>query len=122
MMKIKLTEKKEVYNFCEPYIIAEIGSNHNGDMELAKKLIRSAKETGADCVKFQSWSKETIFSRKAYENNYFLKDDYRNRTDYTMEEIVEKFSISELELLDMKKFSDELGIDCTSTPFSKKEV
>lgn len=121
-MKIKLTENKEVNNFCEPYIIAELGSNHNGDMDLAKKLISSAKEAGADCVKFQSWSKETVFSRKVYEDNYFLKDDYRNRTDYTIEEIVEKFAISELELLDMKKFSDELGIDCTSTPFSKKEV
>ena len=37
--KIKLTKKKEVFNYCKPYVIAEIGSNHNGDMELAKKLI-----------------------------------------------------------------------------------
>ncbi|MBV6518757.1 MAG: N,N'-diacetyllegionaminic acid synthase [Candidatus Brocadia fulgida] len=121
-MKIKLTDKKEVFNFCEPYIIAELGSNHNGDKELAKKLIIAAKESGADCVKFQSWSKETIFSKKVYEDNYFLKDDYRNRTDYTLERIVKEFSISEQELLDMKRFSDEVGIDCTSTPFSKREV
>ncbi|TLD41230.1 MAG: N-acetylneuraminate synthase [Candidatus Jettenia ecosi] len=121
-MRIKITNKKEVYNFCEPYVIAELGSNHNGDMELAKKLIIAAKEAGADCVKFQSWSKDTIFARKVYEDNYFLKDDYRNRTDYTLKELVEEFSISEQELLGMKRFSDELGIDCTSTPFSKKEV
>ena len=49
----------------KPYIIAEIGSNHNGDMELARKLIQLAKESKADCVKFQSWSKESIFSRSA---------------------------------------------------------
>lgn len=121
-MKIHLTPKKEVFNFCEPYIIAELGSNHNGDMELAKRLILAAKEAGADCVKFQSWSKETVFSRKVYEDNYFLKDDYRNRTDYSLEAIVEEFSISEKELLDMKRFSEEIGIDCTSTPFSKREV
>ena len=36
-----------------PYIIAEIGANHNGDMQLAKKMIRRAKICGADCVKFQ---------------------------------------------------------------------
>ena len=121
-MKIKITNKKEVFNYCEPYVIAELGSNHNGDMELAKKLIVAAKEAGADCVKFQSWSKDTIFSREKYEENYFLTDDYRNRTDTNLEKIVEEYSISEEELLQMKKFCEEVGIDFASTPFSKKEV
>lgn len=121
-MKIQLTDMKEVFNFCEPYIIAELGSNHNGDMELAKKMILEAKKAGADCVKFQSWSKDSIFARKKYEDNYFIADDYRDRSDYTLEEIVDAYSISEEELLEMKKFADALGIDCTSTPFSKKEA
>jgi len=121
-MKIKLTNKKEVYNFCKPYVIAEIGANHNGDMKLAKKLILEAKEAGADCVKFQSWSKDSVFSRKKYEDNYFISDDYRDRNDFTLEEIVDEYSISEDELLDMKKFADEIGIDCSSTPFNKKEA
>lgn len=105
-----------------PYIIAELGSNHNGDMELARKLIKAAKEAGADCVKFQSWSKDTIFSRKTYDANYFLADDYRSRNDFTLEEIVEEYSISSQELLEMHNYAAEIGIDCTSTPFSKKEV
>ena len=121
-MKIQLTNKKTVFNYCKPYVIAELGSNHNGDMKLAKKLMLAAKQLGADCVKFQSWSKDTLFSKKKYEDNYFVADDYRNRTDYTLEEIVDAYSISEDELLEMKKFSNEVGIDCTSTPFSKKEV
>ena len=121
-MKIKLTKNKEIYNYCEPYIIAELGSNHNGDMELAKELILKAKESGAHCVKFQSWSKDTIFSREKYEENYFLADDYRNRSDTNLEEIVDRYSISEQELLEMKKFCEEVGIDFASTPFSKKEV
>jgi len=91
-------------------------------MDLARKLIVAAKEAGAHCVKFQSWSKDSIFSKKTYEDNYFIADDYRNRTDYTLESIVDAYSISEEELLSMKKFADELGIDCASTPFSKKEV
>lgn len=119
---MKLTERKDLFNFCKPYIIAELGSNHNGDMELAKKLIIEAKEAGADCVKFQSWSKDSIFAKKKYEDNFFIADDYRDRTDYTLEEIVEEYSISEQELLEMKAFADELEIDCTSTPFSKKEA
>jgi len=119
---MKLTNKKDVFNFCKPYVIAELGSNHNGDMELAKKLIIEAKEAGADCVKFQSWSKNTLFSQKKLDDNYFIADDYRNRDDFTLEEIVDAYSISEEELLEMKSFADQNGIDCTSTPFSKKEA
>lgn len=111
-----------IYDRKEPYVIAEIGSNHNGNMEMARKLITEAHNAGADCIKFQSWSKETIFAKEVYEKNYFLNDDYRNRNDYTLEQIVEEFSISESQLIDMKLFSDSIGIDCTSTPFSKKEV
>ncbi|MBI3217927.1 MAG: N-acetylneuraminate synthase family protein [Bacteroidetes bacterium] len=122
MSKVQLTVQRAVADYSTPYIIAELGSNHNGDMELARKLILAAKEAGADCVKFQSWSKDSIFSRKTYEDNYFIADDYRDRTDFTLESIVDAYSISEDELLQMKKLADEIGIDCTSTPFSKKEV
>ena len=110
---------------CEsemPYIIAEIGSNHNGDMNLAKELIVKAKKAGAHAVKFQSWSKDSIFSKEVYNRNYFLNDDYRNRKDYTLSEIVEKFSISQNELLEMMEFAKKIEIDCSSTPFSKSEV
>ena len=103
-------------------VIAEIGINHNGDMDICKQLIDVAADSGADCVKFQSWSKDTIFARKKYDDNYFIADDYRDREDYTLEKIVDEYSISEDELLEMKKFADEVGIDCTSTPFSKKEA
>ena len=90
--------------FDKPYIIAEIGANHNGDMDLAKKMIYEAKKCGADCVKFQSWSKDSIFSEKVYEDNYFLKDDYRNRNDYTLKTIVDKYENRILDLI--KKDSD----------------
>ena len=119
---MKLTQNKEISNFCKPYVIAELGSNHNGDMALAKELIQQAKDAGADCVKFQSWSKDTIFAKKKYQDNYFIADDYRDRDDYTLEEIVEAYSISEAELLKMKEFADDIGIDCSSTPFSKAEA
>ena len=119
---IKLTNKTSIANFSDPYILAELGSNHNGDMKLAKRLIDKAKEAGADCVKFQSWSKDSIFSKKTYNDNYFVADDYRDRTDYTLEEIVEEYSISEDELIQMKNYADKVGIDCTSTPFSYREA
>lgn len=112
----------QIVEFQKPYIIAEIGANHNGNMELAKKLIDKAKCCGADCVKFQSWSKDTIFSEKVYQDNYFLSDDYRNRTDYTLKKIVEAYSIDRKEHYFLKEYCDSINIDFNSTPFSKAEV
>ena len=121
-MKIKLTKSKILTNYCQPYIIAELGSNHNGDMSIARKLITQAKESGADCVKFQSWSKDSIFAKEKYDDNFFINDDYRDRGDYTLEQIVEEYSVSESELLELSNFAHSIGIDFTSTPFSKKEA
>ena len=43
-MKVHLTEKHTVFNYSEPYVIAEIGANHNGDMNLAKKILKQCKK------------------------------------------------------------------------------
>lgn len=112
----------EIGNFKEPYVIAEIGANHNGDVEFAKKMIDVARDIGCHSAKFQSWSKESIFSRQVYEENYFLGDDYRDRNDYTLEEIVEEFSTSPEELAELKAYCDSIGIGFSSTPFCAAEV
>lgn len=118
-MKIK---NFKVKNFEAPYIIAEIGSNHNGDIKLAKRLIEEAKRVGCDCVKFQSWSADSIFSKKVYEDNFFLNDDYRDRSDFTLRKIVEEYSFGDASLLEARNYCNEVGIDFTSTPFSNNEV
>ena len=46
------------------YIIAEAGVNHNGNFNLAKKLIYAAKKCGADAVKFQSFNPEDVVTKK----------------------------------------------------------
>ena len=46
------------------YIIAEIGINHNGDIELAKELIKTASKTGCDAVKFQKRTIEDVYSKE----------------------------------------------------------
>ena len=73
-MRIKLTKKKEVFNNCSPYIIAEIGANHNGDMDLAKKIIDSAITSGCDAVKFQSWNNKSLISKTGYGQNTVFTD------------------------------------------------
>ena len=44
-------------------IIAEVGVNHNGSINIAKKTIEAAKKSGADYVKFQTWISEEVFSK-----------------------------------------------------------
>jgi len=104
------------------YIIAELAANHNGNMEYARKMIRSASLAKADCVKFQSWSKDSIFSKVKYEENCFIADDYRNRKDMTLEQSVEKYAISEVQLMEMREYCDSLNIEMTSTPFNAQEL
>lgn len=104
-----------------PYIIAEIGANHNGDMDLARKMIDEAKACGADAVKFQSWD-TTIFSRAVYEKNFFLGDDYRERSDFSLKEIVEEFAISYEEMQELAAYCRKVGIDFSSTPFNERQV
>ena len=46
------------------FVIAEIGINHNGSLDIAKKLIEMAKQAGCDAVKFQKRDIETVYSEK----------------------------------------------------------
>ena len=116
-MKIKI-KNRYVGDNCKPYIIAEIGANHNGNMNLCKKLIYEAKKAGADAVKFQLFSVNTVFSKKVYDDNYFIADDYRKRKDYTLKQIVQKYSISINELKIAQSYCKKLKIHFGITPFS----
>jgi N-acetylneuraminate synthase len=104
-----------------PYIIAEVGANHNGDIDLARKHIDAAKACGADAAKFQSWD-VNLFSKKVYEDNYFLTDDYRDRDDYTLKEIVQEFALTREQLQELASYCREVGIDFASTPFEPEQV
>ena len=54
--------KNQIHN---PFIIAEAGVNHEGSMELARRLIDEAKEAGADAIKFQTYKAEAIASKNS---------------------------------------------------------
>jgi len=65
-------------------IIAEAGVNHNGSLENAKKLVDKAKESGADCIKFQTFKSENIVSKNAVKADYQKNNTDSNETQLEM--------------------------------------
>lgn len=120
-MKVKLSSKKTVYNFCEPYIIAEIGANHNGDMELAKKMIDSAVACGCDAVKFQSWTPQSLIAKEEYDRNQSY-DDSAKKHFGSLKEMVEKYYLRDDQHAELREYCEGKGVDFCSSPFSNKEV
>ncbi len=103
-----------------PYLIAEIGSNHNGNMELCGQLIAAAQAAGADAVKFQSFSETSLISRAEYERNTSYDD--KKKHFGTLHEMVSAYQFTpEMHRLAAEQCA-ELGIDFLSTPFSPEEV
>lgn len=115
---------REIGGDNPPYIIAEIGSNHNGDMELAKKLIDSAKENGADAVKFQSWDNKTLVSKAEYERNIDYGDTPEDKHKHfgTLKEMIEEYYLREEQHYELANYCKQIGITFASSPFSEKEV
>ena len=93
-------------------IIAEAGVNHNGDVEIAKKLCQAAKEAGADVVKFQTWITEKIITRNVDQAEYQRENTGRNESQFNM---LKSLELSYDEFTEVKKYCDEIGITFAST-------
>jgi N-acetylneuraminate synthase len=87
------------------HIIAEIGINHNGDLEIAKKMIKIAKNIGADSVKFQKRDLELVYSKKELDK---FRESPWGTTNRKQKEGLE-FSKKDYEIID--EYSKNLGID-----------
>lgn len=110
MAQMMLRDGNIIGNYRKPYVIAEVNSSHNGDVETAKKMIKAAKDAGCSCVKFQSWSAQTLYSKTYYKANPIAQ------------RIVAKFALSEDELKECAAYCQEVGISFSSTPYSEAEV
>ena len=103
-----------------PYIIAEIGSNHNGDIDLAKKLIDEAKRCGAHAAKFQSWSNKSLVSRAEYDRNAEYAD--KKRHFGSLKEMVDAYQFTPEQHHEINDYCKAQGIDFMSSAFSPEEV
>ena len=101
-------------------IIAEAGVNHNGDLNLAKRLVELAKKAGADFVKFQSFKSEECVSIKAPKAKYQMQNAVdKNETQFEMIKKLELDEGAHKELLDYAK---SLDIGFLSTPFDLPSI
>jgi N,N'-diacetyllegionaminate synthase len=102
-----------------PYIIAEIGANHNGDMSLCRRLVDAAHAAGADAVKFQSWTKDSLVSRAEYARNTRYAAEARAPS---LEEAVERYQLGAERLREITAYSTDEGVVAFSSCFSRAEV
>ena len=96
-----------------PFIIGEIGNNHNGDFELAKELVLALHQAGADSAKFQMRNMEALYSR---DNG---SDDLA--TEYT-KDLLSKFQLSQENLLYLFEFTKDLGMIPICTPWDEESL
>ncbi len=112
---IKSNYFKKIINRKSPYLIAEIGINHNGDLNLAKRMIVSAKKNGADCVKFQLFKSNEYISVYADKAGYQKK--YKNFKNLSQFEIIKKCELKFRDIVKLKSFCRKIKIDFLCTPF-----
>lgn len=97
----------------KPYIIAEVGVNHEGSMATAKRLVDEAKEGGAHAVKFQSYKAETLASK--HSPAYW--DTTQEPTESQFELFKKHDTFWKDEMQELKDYCDVVGIEFMSTPF-----
>lgn len=101
------------------FIIAEAGVNHNGDVNLAKKLIEVAKSAGVDAVKFQTFKTEEVVTRSAQKAQYQKDVTGADESQYDM---LKKLELSDEAHRELKSYADERGITFLSTPYDNRSV
>ena len=100
------------------FIIAEIGVNHNGSVELAKKMIKSASECGVDAVKFQTFDSEELVTENAKTASYQEK----NTNEDSQLEMLKKLELTFDDFKELKSFASKNNVTFISSPFDFKSV
>lgn len=115
-----ITIKNRVIGADTPtYIIAEMSANHAGDLELAKKILKAAKESGADCVKLQTYTADTLTIN--CDNPYFQIEDGTWQGENLYQLYQKAYTPWEWQK-EIKEEADRIGIDIFSTPFDFSAV
>jgi len=98
------------------YIIAEAGVNHNGSLEMAKRLIKVAADAGADAVKFQTFKADCLVSKNAEKAEYQQRSTDVQESQYHM---LKKLELNEEMHDTLVDYCHSCGIEFLSTPFDE---
>ena len=101
---------REIGKNYPPLVITEIGINHNGDLEKAKQMISDAHKSGAECVKFQC---------HVIDDEMIPNEVIPANANESIWKIMKKCSFSKEQEIELKKFTENLGMFYLSTPFSR---
>ncbi len=96
-----------------PYIIAEVGHNHQGKFNKAIEMIKVAKECGASAVKFQKRFNKKLYTREFYNSPYIHRNSYG--PTYGKHRDFLEFNFEQFQKL--KKYAEKINIDFLVTPF-----
>jgi len=114
---IKIGKRMVGENFpC--YVIAEIGSNFNGNIKKAKKLIELAKQCNADCAKFQSFLTEKLLSKTGFEQ----KSAFQSRWKKPVWQVYKDAELPREWHKELARHAKKVGIDFMSTPYDYQAV
>jgi N-acetylneuraminate synthase len=102
--------KREIGGDCPPFVIAEIGINHEGNFDKAVKMVDDAAQAGCECVKFQS---------HVIDDEMIPNDVVPGNTTETIWEIMKRCALSEDQEVALKKYVEKKGMIFLSTPFSR---
>lgn len=100
-------------------VVAEVGVNHNGSIEIGKKLVEHAKESGADVVKFQTFNPSKLASKRATMAEY-QKENLG--VEESQEEMLCKLALRQEEYIELARYCDELRIQFLSAPFDIESI
>jgi N-acetylneuraminate synthase/N,N'-diacetyllegionaminate synthase len=102
-----------------PFLIAEIGVNHNGDLDLARRMVLAARDAGADCAKFQTFRAERVATAVAPKARYQLRSTSSAESQIEMLRSLELAEENHRELL---RLCEEVGLTFLSTPYSLADL
>jgi sialic acid synthase len=106
---------KRINDGGEAYVVAEIGHNHQGDIEKARALIHAAKECGVDAVKLQKRENRSLYTRALYDAPY----DNEHSFGATYGEHREALELSASEWLELREYCREEGVTLFGTVFDE---
>ena len=101
------------------YIIAEAGVNHNGNVDMAMRLVDAAAGAGADCVKFQTFRAEKIVTASSPKAAYQLEVTDRDESQFAM---LKKLELDREAFARIKTHCAQVGIDFMSTPYNPEDA